>query len=259
MSKWKRRILWGGAILTICIVYLWCFGAQTFFALWARKVGREVPIVKSVPINLKDVSISQAPGERLSFMGAEFEVPWQDIEQEKTRIVRSWVAVYFRSGNSILLCVGPPDGFITEITRNKTPDPELFKAMYGPEVLRSDYTLHKAIFETTPRQINLFTPEDRAAGLSAVLLIKAIMPPTTDSAIYNIQSQNFRGFQLGDPIRRPRKMSLELYADDASFEINIEQNTTSPGPGITQAELNRIIQTVRKMSHADATLTVSPS
>ena len=145
------------------------------------------------------------------------------------------------------------------MTKSKTPDPELFKAMYGPEVLRSDYTLYKAIFETTPSQINLFTPANRAAGLSSVLIIKAIMPPTTDWAIYKIQSQDFKGFQLGDPVRRPKKMCLELYTDDAHFEINIQQNTTLPGSGITQAELNRIIQTFRKVPHNDASFTVAPS
>ena len=78
------------------------------------------------------------------------------------------------------------------------------------------------------------TPADRAAGLSSIILIKAIMPPTTDWAIYKIQSQKFRGFQLGDPARHPKKMCLELYGDDVHFEINIEQNTGSPGPGIIQ-------------------------
>lgn len=259
MSKWKRRLAWAGSILTACVVYAWLFGSQTFFALWARNIGRKVPIVKSVPVDLQDLSVSPAKGERISFKGAEFEVPWADVEKEKTRIVGSWLLIHFRSGNSILLCVQAADGFITDMTKSKTPDPELFKAMYGPEVLRSDYTLYKAIFETTPSQINLFTPANRAAGLSSVLIIKAIMPPTTDWAIYKIQSQDFKGFQLGDPVRRPKKMCLELYTDDAHFEINIQQNTTLPGSGITQAELNRIIQTFRKVPHNDASFTVAPS
>jgi hypothetical protein len=259
MSKWKRRLLWASSILTVCVVYVWLFGPQTFFALWARNIGRKVPVVKSVPVDLKDLSISQAKGERLSFMGSEFEVPWDDVEQEKTRVVGNWLTVYFRSGKSIILCVEAVDGFVADMTKSKTPDPELFKAMYGPEVLNSDFALQKAIFETTPSQINLFTPANRAAGLGSIILIKAIMPPTTDWAIYKIQSQNFKGFQLGDPIRRPKKMCLELYAEDAHFEISIWQNTTSPDSGITQAELNRIIQSVRKVPRTGANFTVTPS
>jgi len=54
-------------------------------------------------------------------------------------------------------------------------------------------------------------------------------------------------------------MCLERYADDAHFEVNIEQNTTSNGSGTTQAELNRIIQTVRKVPNTDSNLAVTPS
>jgi hypothetical protein len=41
-------------------------------------------------------------------------------------------------------------------------------------------------------------------------IVKAIMPPTTDWAIHKIKSKDFKGFQLGDPARRPKKMCLEL-------------------------------------------------
>jgi hypothetical protein len=258
-SKWKRRLLWVSAFVGLCVVYLWFFGTQTFFALYARQIGRKIPIVKSFPVELNDLSVSEAKGERISFKGAEFEVPWNDVDEQKTRVVGTWALIHFRSGNSMVLCVEPADGFITEITKSKTPDPELFKVMYGPDVLRSDYALHKAIFETTPSQINLFTPSNRAGGLFSVIFIKAIMPPTTDWAIYNIRSQNFKGFQLGDPVRRPKKMSLELYGNDVHFEVNIEQNTSLPGPGITQGEINRIIQTARKTPNAQLKIGVSPS
>jgi len=259
MPKWKRRLLWVSALVIVSVVYLWFFGVQTFFALQTRQIGRKMPIVSSVPVELQDLSVSNAKGEKLSFMGAEFEVPWDDIDEGKTRIAGNWVLINFRSGNSIILCVSPPDGFITGISKSKTPDPALFTTIYGPEVLRSDYALHKAIFETTPSQITLFTPANRAAGLSVVILIKAIMPPTTDWAIYNIRSKDFKGFQLGNSVRRPKKMSLELYADDVAFEINITQNTGGTTPGITQAEINRIIQSAHKAAHAQSLFTVSPS
>src|SRR5271156_3438703 len=129
MAKWKRRLLWTSAFVIACVVYLWFFGVQTFFALQARKIGRQIPIVKSIPVELKDLSVSTVKGEKLSFMGVEFEVPWSDVDEEKTRIVRNWALIYFRSGNSIILCVSPPDGFITSMSKDKTPDPKLFAAI----------------------------------------------------------------------------------------------------------------------------------
>lgn len=150
MSKFKRTLLWLGVFATASIVYLWLFGAQTFFALETRKIARSVPIVQSVPVELKDLAVSDAKGKTLSFKGIEFEVPWGDVDEEKTRVVGDWAVIHFYSGNSIILCVEPPDGFITSMTKSKTPDPKIFRELFGPEVLRSDYALHKAIFETSP-------------------------------------------------------------------------------------------------------------
>lgn len=245
-------------IVLACIVYAWFFGPQTFFALLARRTGRQVPIVKSVPVELEDLSVSTTRGAKLSFQEAEFEVPWDDVDEQKTRIVGKWVGVRFRSGRAILLCVGPQDGFIGGLAKDKNIDPNSFASLYGSEVLRSDYTLFKAIYETTPSQISLFTPASRAAGLSSVMIVKALIPPTTDWAIYNIRSKDAKGFQLGSPTRRPKKMCLELFTGNVEFEITLFQSETGPIPAITQAEINRIIQTAHKAELKQPVLTVSP-
>ena len=80
------------------------------------------------------------------------------------------------------------------MSQKQIGSPELFTRLYGPDVLNSDYALKKAIFQTTPSDILLLTPSSRAAGLSSVLIIKAIMPPTTNWAIYNVQTTGMRGF-----------------------------------------------------------------
>jgi hypothetical protein len=246
MSKWQRRLGWPAAFVVVAGAYLWLFGVHTFFALLARRAGRKAPIVNSVPVDLQDLSISAAKGEKLSYLGTDFEVPWDDLDRQKTRVVGHWVFLTFRSGLSMIVCINPPDEFIRGITKSKMPDPKLFTVLYGPDVLHSDYTLYKAIYETTPRQITLLTPSNRAVGLMMVILVKAIMPPTTDWAIFNVHSQEFKGFQLGDPLRRPQKMCVELISDDIELEITFTQNLKVPRPPITQAELNRIIQSVHK-------------
>jgi hypothetical protein len=255
---WKR-ILSVSAIVVICgATYVWYFGAQTFFVLQSRKTGRQIPIVKSVPAELQNLSVSKAHGQKLSFMGVEFEVPWDDVNESKSRIVGTWAFIFFRSGKSIILCVGKPKSFMDGMFRDKVVSPELFTRLYGPDVLNTDYALKKAIFQTTPSDITLLTPSGKAAGLYSILIIKAIMPPTTDWAIYNIQTSGMKGFQLGDPIRRPKKMSLELDGDDIEIEINIDQAESGPTPAITQSELNRIIQSVHTNNNAQPILTVNP-
>lgn len=237
--------------------YLWLFGVQTYFALYSRKIGREIPIVNSVPVKLQDISVSKEQGERLSFNGITFEVPWNDVDETKSRVVGTWALIFFRSGNSILLCVTKPKDFMNDMFRDNIAKPELFTALYGPEVLDSDYALKKAIFETTPSKITLLMSAHNAAGFGSILLMKAIMPPTTDWAIYNINADVLKGFQLGDPERRPKKMSLELYANEAEFEVNINQVQSESVPAITQADINRIIQSSHTIPNAQPVLTVT--
>lgn len=259
MPKLKRvLIVLGVGVLTIG-AYLWLFGIQTFFALESRRIGREAPIVNNSPVALSNLDISRAKGQRISFKGIQFEVPWNDIDLEKSRVSAGWAFVVFRSGKSIIACVTPPNDFMNEVFRDKAATPQEFAALYGPGVLKSDYEFKKAIFETTPKEINLLTPSGRAAGLSAVLIMKAIMPPTTDWAIYAISSANLKGFQLGDPRRRPRKMSLELFGEDTEIEINFDQPESGPTPGITQSEINRIVQSAHTISDAEPKLNISPT
>jgi hypothetical protein len=257
-TKWKRRLLVFGVFVIILTSYLWLFGIQTFFALQTRYWSHRIPIIKSVPLELQDLTISKSRGEKVAFDGVEFEVPWSDVDEQKSKIVGNWALIFFRSGNSILLCVTPPKDLMTSIFSKKYSSPELFTMLYGPDVLKSDYTFTKAIFETTPAQITLFTPSNRAAGLGSVILLKGIMPPTTDWAIYTIRSKDLCGFQLGEPRRRPRKMSLELYGEEREIEININQVQSGPVP-ITQADLNRIIETTHRTGTAKPVLTINPS
>jgi hypothetical protein len=258
MSKSIPKSVWIGGFFVACAVYVWFFGPQTFFALQTRKIGREIPVVNNVPGELKDLSVAQSKGEKLSFQGAEFEVPWDDFDAGTTKTVGNCVSMSFRSSDSMTLCVGPPNMFMNNLFRNKEAEPELFVRTYGQEVLHSDYSLMRAIFETSPRNITLFTPAREAAGLASVIVIKALVPPLGDSEIYNVRSKNFQGFQLGNPSLHPAKMCLQLYADDVEFEFNLEQDKSGLSPAITQADLNRIIQTAHKAVHTQSILTVNP-
>jgi hypothetical protein len=51
------------------------------------------------------------------------------------------------------------------------------------------------------------------------------------------------GMKAESPIRGWYHVARKLYGNDVHFEINFEQNTNLSGRGITQAEINRIIQT----------------
>jgi hypothetical protein len=248
MYKRSRVLLWLGAFVLLSFAYLWGFGVQTFFSLQTRKIARKAPVARNVPVELSDVSISRAPGRKLSYLGYEFEVPWEDLDKEKSKVTGNIAAIVFRSGNAILLFVVPPRDFIKSTEKNFQGYTEVIKRMYGENVLHSDYAFKRAIYESTPRKITLLTSRQDAVGLSMIILMKSVMAPMLDSEIYTIRSKDFQGFQLGNPLHRPRKMAVELYSNDVELEFNFIQKDSGPVAAITQAEINRIIQTTRKTS-----------
>ena len=69
MSRWKRVLISFGIVVVACVTYLWLFGTQTFFVLEAHSAARKLPFVKLTPIELTDLSVSQAPGMKLSYFG----------------------------------------------------------------------------------------------------------------------------------------------------------------------------------------------
>ena len=246
MPKWVRIWVRFGAVVVLSGIYLSFFGVQTFFILKAHQMARKVPTVAILPVELTELDVSKASGKKLSYLGYEFEIPWEDIDEKESHIAGNEVLIPFHSGNSILLHVVPAQDLIKELPLDQRRSRELFQQLHGEEVLNSDYALRKAILETTPGRITLLTSREDARSLSMVLAIKAMMAPLRDSVIYSIRSNDFQGFQFGAPQRRPKKMAVELYADDGELEFDFSQKQEGPTPAIAQAEINRIIQTTRK-------------
>jgi len=75
MSKWMRVLVGLGIAVLACGIYLWFFGVQTFMALEARYIARKMPVVKKVPVELPDLSASQASGKKLSYLGMSLKFP----------------------------------------------------------------------------------------------------------------------------------------------------------------------------------------
>src|SRR5439155_2095660 len=107
MSKWTRILIGLGIAVIVCGAYLWLFGVQTFFIWETRRVARKEPVVWTTPVQLSDLSVSQASGRKLSYFGYVFEVPWDDIDQAQTKVIGTNKAIIvFRSGNAMSFWAG---------------------------------------------------------------------------------------------------------------------------------------------------------
>ncbi|HXL22808.1 MAG TPA: hypothetical protein VOA78_10095 [Candidatus Dormibacteraeota bacterium] len=248
MSRWTRVLSLFGIVVVACITYLWFFGTQTFFVLEAYSVARKLPFVRRTPIEQTDLSISQAPGLNLSYFGYEFEVPWTDIDREKTKILGGNKAIIaFRSGNVLSVWSAPPHEFMNGLFEQGKIDRDTFRKVYGDEALQSDYNFQRLILETTPDKITLFSSKKTVVSHSVVLMLKAIsVPGDPNSGIFAIQGKEFRGFQYGRVQNPPKQLSVELFPENGHLDLLFGQKKNGPAV-ISQADINRIVQTIHKV------------
>ena len=171
------------AVVTIAVIFATAYWigpiALSFYA--ARKA---LPVASVVPTDLKDTSVSQAPGTKLSYFGYDFEVPWSDLDESKTKLypadkpVKTVVLLTFRSGLRLKV------NAIRAHEWTSDPSPEIrmvaltVAANFGYEATKSDYSLVKAIYGFTPDKMHYWTLEPRVHNREQMLVvIKSIMLP----------------------------------------------------------------------------------
>lgn len=248
MSRWKRVLISFGIAVVACVTYLWLFGTQTFFVLEAHNAARKLPFVKLTPTGLSDLSISRAPGMKLSYFGYEFEVPWTDIDTEKTKIVGGNKAnIVFRSGNVLSVWSGPPHEFMNGLLEQVKMDRDAFRKVYGDQALQSDYNFQRLILEATPDKITLLSSRKTATSQGVLLTVKAIcVPGDPNSGIFAVQGKEFKGFQYGRPQSPPKHLSVELFPENGHLDLLFGQKRDGPTI-ISQADINRVVQTIHKV------------
>ncbi|HUO04216.1 MAG TPA: hypothetical protein VMU16_03355 [Candidatus Binataceae bacterium] len=258
--RWKRILKLGGIAAVVIVIYAVLFGVQTMFAVSARYMYWHDPAVWEVPVEMTDASISKSPGKRLSYLGYEFEVPWDDLDEQKTKPVGPWQVITFHSGKGIVLMTFPAKERVNTFSglgqKLDSKDAKKVRFLYGDETLRSDYAFTRACLEATPDKVTLFSTPNEALRRTMLLFLKMIAVPTTEakSGIFFIQTPNFRGFQFGDPKSHPSAITDELFSDNGSVKItfthcdkcdNCDKKNKETAIAISQAEINRVIQTLR--------------
>jgi len=241
-------LVWFGILVGAILLYVLLFGFQTFLVLEMHYGNLKFAAAWEVPVELPDVSISRAPGRNLSYLGCEFEVPWNDVDEQKTRLVGKWQVVAFHSGKWILFSRIPRKELVKAFLGDKLNAESLKKLRYlmSSDTLESHYAFYRAMLEITPHTITPFMPRREAVRALMLLLLKDIhIAANGDSDIFSIHTKDLRGFQYGDPQSRPRQIVDELFTDTGLLNFTFHQVIKGNGAGISQAEINRVIQTVR--------------
>lgn len=214
-------------------------------------------ITRITPAALRDNFASQTPGTTLSYLGCNFDVPWTDFDEAKTELFpknkpeKTMARLRFRSGLQLAVFSGPPHSFYDQFTKEIKMSPQAFAAVFGARSATSDYEFMKRVLEFSPDSIPHWTTTSVVQSREQVLLLaKSIIPSSAaQTGIFNIQTPGYKGFQQGnpdDPHTAKFGIVLSLYSDDGGIEILIaEKDYTTPG-GVTQPEINRIVQSLHK-------------
>lgn len=219
----------------------------SFYA--ARKAPR---ITRVVPELLRDDSVSQAPGMRLSYFGYEFEVPWSDLDDPLTKLyprdtpTKNRVDLHFRSGLRIVVTAIPRREWARGLAQDLKLSPPVIESTFGPEALQSDDRFVQAVYEFTPARMNHWTTSRGVQNRDELLLmIKSIaLLKSAETGIFTLQNQSYHGFQEGNPQARQDGITVHLYSDKGSVEIIFLQKDYKNPAGVTQAEINRMVQSL---------------
>lgn len=258
VTAWERASPWRRVLGAFIRVGIWIvlfgvlidiLGPPISIFCTARWEARKLPGVRMTPQPLVDYSASDAPGRLLSYLGYEFEVPWNASFKEKAA-PRGLVLLKFQSGQNVLFIVPDNDnqrGLLTEIVQDKSMHMNNLGPVFGELLNRSAYDQYAALLNTTPSSIRAFGPRSDANRGVALLTIKAVaMGPGLETGIFSFEFPGKRGFQVGDP-RKSERVDLEVFGM-GGHHIEIICETKKDGARLSQPELNRILKSLRVAS-----------
>ncbi|MGD0841443.1 MAG: hypothetical protein ABSA32_09825 [Candidatus Acidiferrales bacterium] len=250
-----------GALVVLGVAYAWFFGAQTICTLSVRYMGRRSPVLFETPAQLRDSSVSSTPHAHASCGGYDFELPWNDVNEKRSRSGPTTCVTAFQSGNAFVFMSSAPRSFADFLANELKVDPSALQRAVVGETSQSDSGLVRTILETTPSDVKPFMSKRRAARDGWLLFIKGIATPSAKSGIFEIHTPDLQGFQLEAAESRPFAITEELFGNDGEVDLTFGQKVGGSAPAITQAEINRIIQSIRKIptSAAVSTAIAPPS
>ena len=252
-----RRIL----VTIICTVAAIFVVARVVapIALFFYAARKALPITRVVPTESPDHSISQSTGVRLSYVGHEFEIPWDDLDESKMQLypkdkaVKTRAVLSFRSGLRLMVTALPPREWAGGLTSGDLGfgkiSPQAIEILFGHGAAESDYAFVNNIYEFTPDKMHHWSLSDRLHYRETILLtIKSIMPAAAaETGIFRVQNQTYKGFQQGNPGKQPKGVVVSLYSVDGGVELIFSDQDYRNPAKVTQPEINRIVQTLHKV------------
>lgn len=234
-----------GSIFSLLIV-AYCWGLQIVMSWKLRQEVKRIPVLALTPQPSPGVKPNSAVGTKLSDAGFTFEVPWDDLDTQRTKYVGQITVFAFRSGRAVSFYPPSPthEDLLSAVEKNFGDRKGTLRQLFGPETVKTNYIFQKTMLELTPARMKPWMDTREAYRTSLLLTIKAVSSVGGETGIFNIEADGWKGFQFDDPTKKPKKITLELYdSRDRHIEIIF-----GPGKGadaaISQADINRVLWTL---------------
>ena len=237
---------WLVALAVVLGIFAW------FFALpiEARYWGRKVPVLRETPVPLRVTAVTDSPGRKMDFCGTEFEIPWNDQNDSKTTSGVNSIILHFDSGLVVVVKCQPPREYVDGVLDSMHVNREFLRRAYGDRAAESDYALTRLILETTPDSVSVFDGAHRHQGpMMSLLVLKAIGTPVADTGIFSVHAPEFDGFQDQDPAAGSGMIVMDLFSEDRGLEFLFAPKYNGASAHLSQADINRIVQTLHKVGH----------
>jgi hypothetical protein len=183
---------------------------------------------------------------RLSHAGFEVEVPWADLDSEKCKFVKNIAVFAFKSGR-VLEFFGPSpnhEDLLFTAEQSLGDKQGNLRRLFGEQATKSGYIFHKTLLEQTPDELKPWMKQREAVRVSTLLMLKAISSVNRETGLFNVEKQGWKGFQFDNPLKQPKRVTLELYdSKDQHVEIIFFPGKQGDA-SITQSDVNRVLQTL---------------
>jgi hypothetical protein len=193
-------------LLVGVIVFASVFGVQAIMWWKVKQFAKSEPVLWVIPRPLRDTTPSMQHGLKLAAYGYEFEVPWADLDKDKTRSGDSVSFYYFRSGQFLMFHNPAKAANAREIFLADNEGRKVAMQVWGEKTFESNFNLTRAMLEMSPAQVSVLAPRQKVLGMGILLMNKPIPATGGETGIFTFDTSSVRGFQMVIPTRGPSSL-----------------------------------------------------
>jgi hypothetical protein len=208
-------IILGG--VTIAISYKYPQVPIKVYIWWnfSKRKAPELYVVPNGIIMVDEKSIDNSDLKKIYFKKIDLFLPHSNIA--KIHRMKSNDTVIIALKNEMSISIDPTLPSFQDMLRE---DPEIdrhrMEEIYGTEMFSTIFDFHRAIANTTPDSVSIFSSPAQAVKVQVFLLLKMFLNPSARNGSSFLKIGEINGIQFGDPQKDEKPVLVYLYPPDGT-------------------------------------------